>query len=46
MLGSFICEKFEVSGQGVALLKDGCVNTEVDWKVLNDHMHLNSSIRP
>ena len=40
MLGSFICEKFGVAGQGIALLKDGCVNTEVDWKILNDHMHL------
>ncbi len=40
MLGSFICEKFGVVGQGIALLKDGCVNTEVDWKTLNDFMHL------
>ncbi len=44
MLGSFICEKFGVAGQGIALLKDGCVNTEVDWKILNDRMHLNSNI--
>ena len=44
MLGSFICEKFGVAGQGVALLRDGCVNTDVDWKKLNDRMHLNSNI--
>nr|NIP66909.1 DUF116 domain-containing protein [Candidatus Bathyarchaeota archaeon]NIU81020.1 DUF116 domain-containing protein [Candidatus Bathyarchaeota archaeon]NIV67676.1 DUF116 domain-containing protein [Candidatus Bathyarchaeota archaeon]NIW16246.1 DUF116 domain-containing protein [Candidatus Bathyarchaeota archaeon]NIW34284.1 DUF116 domain-containing protein [Candidatus Bathyarchaeota archaeon] len=44
MLGSFICEKFGAAGQGVALLRDGCVNTEVDWKILNDRMHLNSDI--
>lgn len=44
MLGSFICEKFGVAGQGIALLKDGCVNTEVDWRILNDSMHLNSNI--
>ncbi|UCC34005.1 MAG: DUF116 domain-containing protein, partial [Candidatus Bathyarchaeota archaeon] len=42
MLGSFACEKFGIAGQGVALLKDGCVNTEVDWRILNDYMHLNS----
>jgi len=40
MLGSFICEKFGVAGQGIALLRDGCVNTIVDWKTLNDHMYL------
>lgn len=40
MLGSFICEKFGVAGQGIALLKDGCVNTQVDWKTLNDSLHL------
>ncbi len=44
MLGSFICEKSGVVGQGIALLRDGCVNTEVDWKILNDYMHLNSNI--
>jgi len=44
MLGSFICEKFGVVGQGIGLLRDGCVNTEVDWKILNDRMHLNSNI--
>ena len=40
VLGSFLCEKLGVIGQGVALLRDGCVNTLVDWKSLNDSMHL------
>jgi len=31
VLGSFICEKFNVASQGVPLIKDGCVNTEVRW---------------
>ena len=44
MLGSFLCEKFGVAGQGIALLKDGCVNTEVNWRILNDRMHLNANI--
>lgn len=43
MLGSFACEKFGIAGQGVPLLKDGCVNTEVDWRILKDCMHLNSA---
>ena len=43
MLGSFACEKFGIAGQGVPLLKDGCVNTEVDWRILKDRMHLNSA---
>jgi hypothetical protein len=40
VLGSFLCEKLGVIGQGVALLRDGCVNTLVDWGSLNDSMHL------
>lgn len=40
VLGSFLCEKLGVIGQGVALLRDGCVNTLVDWRSLNDSMHL------
>lgn len=35
VLGSFLCEKFGVIGQGVALLKEGCINTLVDLKTLN-----------
>ena len=44
MLGSFACEKLGIAGQGVPLLKDGCVNTEVDWRILKDYMHLNSAL--
>ncbi len=44
MLGSFICEKLGVIGQGVALLRDGCVNTTVDWKVVGDALRL--SLKP
>ena len=42
VLGSFLCEKLEVIGQGVALLRDGCVDTIVDWKSLDDALHLRS----
>ncbi len=36
VLGSFLCEKFGIAGQGIPLLKNGCVNTDVNWKsVLN-----------
>lgn len=40
VLGSFLCEKIGVIGQSVALLRDGCVETNVDWKLLNDTLHL------
>ena len=30
VLGAILCEKYGVAGQGVPLLKDGCVDTEVD----------------
>jgi len=40
VLGSFLAEKLGVTGQGIALLRDGCVNTLVDWKCLNDAIHL------
>ena len=36
VLGSFLCEKMGVIGQGVALLRDGCINTIVDLKTLSD----------
>jgi hypothetical protein len=36
VLGSFLCEKLGIIGQGVALLRDGCINTIVDLKSLND----------
>jgi hypothetical protein len=40
MLGSFICEKLGIIGQGVALLRDGCINTCVDWKVVTNTLRL------
>jgi uncharacterized protein len=36
VLGSFLCEKMGVIGQGFGLLRDGCINTIVDVKGLND----------
>lgn len=36
VLGSFLCEKMGVIGQGIALLRDGCINTLVDLRSLND----------
>jgi hypothetical protein len=36
VLGSFLCEKMGVIGQGVSLLRDGCINTLVDLNILND----------
>ncbi len=40
VLGSFLCEKLGIVAQGVALLRDGCVNTLVDWKSLNKTLRL------
>lgn len=40
VLGSYLCEKMGVIGQGVELLKDGCINTLVDLKILNDALQL------
>ena len=36
VMGSYLCEKVGVIGQGVKLLKDGCINTVVDLKTLKD----------
>jgi hypothetical protein len=33
-MGSFVCEKFGIAGQGVPLLKDGCLETDLDWGML------------
>lgn len=35
VLGSYLCEKVGVIGQGIKLLKDGCIDTVVDMKALN-----------
>jgi hypothetical protein len=40
VLGSFLCEKLGIIGQGVALLRDGCVDTIVDWKALNEALNI------
>ncbi|MBS7654941.1 DUF116 domain-containing protein [Candidatus Bathyarchaeota archaeon] len=34
VLGSFVAEKFGVIVQCIALSKDGCVNTEVEWNAV------------
>jgi len=34
VMGSYLCEKVGVIGQGVELLKDGCINTVVNMKSL------------
>jgi hypothetical protein len=31
VLGCIVCEKVRIPAQGVALLRDGCVETDVDW---------------
>lgn len=36
VMGSYLCEKVGVIGQGIELLKDGCINTIVDLKILKD----------
>ena len=36
VLGSFLCEKMGVVGQGFGLLRDGCINTIVDVQRLNE----------
>jgi hypothetical protein len=35
ILGSFVCEKLGTIAQGMPLLKDGCVDTKVDWESLS-----------
>jgi hypothetical protein len=38
VLGSFLCEKMGVIGQGFGLLRDGCINTLVDVNGLNEFL--------
>jgi len=45
VLGSFLCEKLGVIAQGVSLLRDGCVDTKVDWKTVNDALHMTATMR-
>ncbi len=42
VLGSYLCEKMGVIGQGVELLKDGCMNTLVEMKRLQEVMNINN----
>ncbi|RLG61058.1 DUF116 domain-containing protein [Candidatus Geothermarchaeota archaeon] len=34
VLGSMLCEKKGIPTQGIPLIKDGCFETEVDWKLV------------
>ena len=36
VMGSYLCEKVGVIGQGVELLRDGCINTIVNMKALKE----------
>ncbi|UCE29064.1 MAG: DUF116 domain-containing protein [Candidatus Bathyarchaeota archaeon] len=44
VLGGFVCEKLGVAAQGIALLRDGCVETAVNWKKVENLLHLNSAL--
>jgi len=41
VMASFVCEKFGVIGQGLRLLKDGCLETDIDWRLLRSMLHMN-----
>jgi len=38
VMGSFVCQKFGIAGQGFPLLKDGCLETDLDWKLLRNRI--------
>jgi len=40
VLGSYLCEKLGIVGQGVILLRDGCINTIVDMKALKETLNV------
>jgi len=40
VLGSFICEKFGTVPYCIALLRDGCVETNVDWGVVGQALSM------
>lgn len=44
VLGSFVCEKLGVVAQGITLLRDGCVETAVNWKKVKNVLRLNSTL--
>ena len=41
VLGSYLCEKMGIVCQGVELLRDGCINTIVDMKILKEALSVN-----
>jgi hypothetical protein len=43
VMGSFLCEKVGVIGQGVALARDGCVNTIIDWVTISEAIRLQTN---
>ncbi|MGQ9542567.1 MAG: DUF116 domain-containing protein [Candidatus Bathyarchaeia archaeon] len=45
VLGSFVCERYGVVGQGIPLLKDGCLETELDWDSFRGVLYANLSMR-
>ncbi len=40
VLGSYLCERLGIIGQGVALIRDGCINTLVDCKALTETLNI------
>jgi hypothetical protein len=40
VMGSYLCEKVGIIGQGVELLKDGCINTVVNMKSLKKAINI------
>ena len=40
VLGGFLCEKIGIIGQGISLLRDGCINTIVDMKGLKETLNV------
>ena len=43
VLGCIACEKAGIPAQGVVLLRDGCVETDVDWNKLKTAINLSST---
>ena len=44
MMGSFVCEKYGIAGQGLPLLKEGCLETELDWGSLGSMLRLHPAL--
>ncbi len=41
VLGSFVCEKFGTISHCIALSRDGCVETEVNWNTVDNALSMN-----